>query len=373
MVSVVVVTLSSVVLLDLVGPRLPLRNLTINPACSNITVTMLSDAPAIRDELVDFEWKVARDGYRVIQVAPDDVLHTNAEAPGLPAGQVYEDPDRVMAEEAAVSGLPAHMVQMVTTVAAEYRYWVRAYAPLTDEPALFRTFADLPATPEVIVAFADRYGMLGGAVVRRFLVPDSDEIGIGIGEPIEAWRDAIRDIRRVVQTWDRARESDPHRPRWQRPEKVTKVYRSGLCHNVAAVLRERWRPDVLPNVQRAINAKLSAETSARMLWDREEGRLRLHLRPASLLGALWLQLAQAIDGNADYRRCRVCAAWFELHPDRNRTSRAYCGDACRVKAYRGRQARARELRAKGQDMEGIARELGSDVETIRKWTGGSDG
>ncbi len=178
-------------------------------------------------------------------------------------------------------------------------------------------------------------------------------------------------MREVVQAWDHARESDPHRPRWQPLEKVPKVHRSGLCQNAARIIGTPG--DVLPNVQRTINARLSAETGARMLWDREEGRLRLHLRPASLLGALWLQLARAIDGNADYRRCRVCAAWFELHPDRARTNRAYCSDACRFKAYRGRQARARQLQAAGRDPEGITRELGSDVETIRKWTGGSDG
>lgn len=330
---------------------------------------MLSDAPAIRDELVDFEWGVARDGYRVVQVPPGAVLHLNAEAPDLPLGQRYAtDADY----DDSDIGYKAPDVHLVTTAAPDPDgYWVRPYAPLIDHPALFRAFADLTGTSEAIVTFADRYGLLGGSMARRFLVPDSDEIGIG--EPIEAWQDEIEAVRRVVQAWDRARENDPHRPRWRSPEKVPKVHRSGLCHNVAAVLHERSRPDVLPNVQRAINTKLSAETGARMLWDRDEGRLRLHLRPASLLGALWLQLAQAIDGNADYRRCRVCAAWFELRPDRNRTSRAYCSDACRVKAYRGRQARARVLKADGQDVEAIARELDSDVATIQKWIGGSDG
>lgn len=318
---------------------------------------------------MDFVWEVARDGYRVAAVRPDAVLHTNAEAADLPLGQRYAtDADY---DDSDIGYVPPD-VQMLTTVDPDpHEHWLRDYAPFRDEPALFRTFADLPGAPEAIISFADRFGLLGGSTARRFLVPDSDEIGIG--EPIEAWQDEIGAVRRVVQTWDRARESDSHRPRWRSPEKVPKVYRSGLCQNVAAVLHERWRPDVLPNVQRAINAKLSAETGARMLWDREEGRLRLHLRPASLLGALWLQLAQAIDGNADYRRCRVCAAWFELRPDRARTNRAYCSDACRFKAYRRRQARARELRAAGRDLEDIARELDSDIVTIRKWTGGSDG
>ncbi len=312
---------------------------------------VFADALAVQDELVDFEWQVARDGYRVVAVAPGAVLHTDAEASGLPADQV-----------------------MVTTAEPRYRYSVHTYAPLTAEPALFRAFGDLPATSEAIVAFADRYGLLGGSVEREVSVIGSDTAFVGTGEPVDAWLSAIEDMRRVVQEWDRARANAPFGPpRWQVPERVPPGRGLSLLQKSEAILGSQWRPDLLPNVQRTLNANLARETGARMLWSSEEGRLRLHLRPASLLGALWLQLAQAIDGDRHYRRCRVCASWFELRPDRARTNRAYCSDACRFKAYRGRQARARELHAEGQDMETIARELGSDVETIRKWTGGSDG
>lgn len=309
---------------------------------------MLTDAGQSRDELVDFLWEVARDGYRVVEVAPDSVLHTNAEAPDLPAGLVYQDPDQVMAEEAARRALPARRVPLLTTVAPDQDgLWVTRYTPLREHSALFRTFADLSGTPEVIVTFADRYGMLGGSAERRFVVTDSDRIGFG--EPINRWRDAIRDMRDVVQAWDRARRDDIEGP-------------------------PRWLGrDELRRVQRTVNARLSAETGAQLLWVADDGCLALRVRPRSLLGALWLQLAQAIDGNARYRSCRVCSAWFELHPDRARSDRAYCSNGCRFKAYRGRQARARELHSEGQDVETIARELGSDVETIRKWTGGSDG
>lgn len=331
---------------------------------------MLEDLIPARDELVDFSWEVARDGYRVIGVVPGAVQHTNAEAPDLLAGQVYEDPDQAMAEEAERRGLPPHVVEVVTTVEADpSRLWVRPYAPLRDEPALFRTFADLTTTPDAIVSFADRYGLLGGSVKRELVMEEPDRMWIGRVERVASWRDEIAAMRSVVQAWDRARRGEPHgSPRWQRPDKVRKVYRSGLCQNAAALIRRARAPELLPNVQRAINAKLAAETGARMLWNREEVRLRLHLRPASLLGALWLQLAQAIDGNADYRRCEVCAAWIELRPNRT-----YCSNACRFKAYRARQGRARELHSAGMAPEDIAHGLGSDVETIRKWTGGSDG
>lgn len=308
---------------------------------------MLGPTAQPQDGLVDFLWEVARDGYRVVEVTPDAVLHTNAEAPDLPAGQVYEDLHQVMAEEAQRRGLPAHRVRLLTTVAPdEEGLWVTRYAPLIDHSALFRTFADLPISAQSIVNFADRFGFLGGTATRRYRMTDGH---IGFGEPVDVWHDAIRDMRVVVQAWDRARRDDPDgRPRWQ-------------------------GRDELRRVQRAVNAKLSAETGARLLWVADEGHLALRLRPDSLLGALWLQLAQAIDGNARYRSCRVCSAWFELHPDRARTDRAYCSDACRFKAYRGRQARAKQLHSEGHDVEAIARELGSDTVTIRKWTGGSDG
>ena len=50
-----------------------------------------------------------------------------------------------------------------------------------------------------------------------------------------------------------------------------------------------------------------------------------------------------------------------------RADSTFCGNACRQRAYRARQKRARELRGGGASLRDIARELGSNITTIKGW------
>src|SRR5262249_35060082 len=114
-------------------------------------------------------------------------------------------------------------------------------------------------------------------------------------------------------------------------------------------------------VQRRINAWIEGAVSPKLLWDEAGGRMGLKLVPGSLLAALWVQFARAIEGNRHYRECKECGRWFEVSPEAARTSRLFCSGPCRSRAYRGRQELAQKLHAKGHTLEEIARELGSDV------------
>lgn len=53
-----------------------------------------------------------------------------------------------------------------------------------------------------------------------------------------------------------------------------------------------------------------------------------------LLGELWLQLAEAVERNLDYRACGECGRLFEVRPDIARSDKKYCSVACRMRAYR---------------------------------------
>jgi hypothetical protein len=63
--------------------------------------------------------------------------------------------------------------------------------------------------------------------------------------------------------------------------------------------------------------------------------------PRSLIGALWLQLAQTIAGSKQYKVCPVCGKLFEASRGANRSDRLYCTDACKARAYRDRKAEKR--------------------------------
>jgi hypothetical protein len=92
----------------------------------------------------------------------------------------------------------------------------------------------------------------------------------------------------------------------------------------------------LYQLQHVINEHLQAGISPRLLWSQTGAELSIYFVPSNLIGAMWLQLAEAVGGHKNYRECKQCGRWFELHPDVARTNRIYCSSACRAKAYRER-------------------------------------
>lgn len=306
------------------------------------------------DTAFEFRWDVPEGGYRWIETRP---LQDNLE-PG-PVGRYL------------TSGIPVGV-----------QYGARRYNPLHRSfQGLFRMFAELEPTEEAIQRFASAYGALGGdAECSILLTTDAGETTWGHGEPLAAWVKEINAMRRAVTLWDAVRNGDAktlrHFIEWR--ENAVR-YTDGRFGE--------WivRPDINPDpppfhyragdvflpaleyVRRVVNRHLERRVSPRLLWERERDRLVMRMVPGSLVGALWLQFAQAIDANADFGRCDACGKWFVFDPATARTNRRYCSDACRFKAYRQRQKEALELHAQGVPIEQIAERLGSEAETVRRW------
>lgn len=276
---------------------------------------------------------------------------------------------------------------------------VTRYTPLKLYTGLFRTFAETAPTFEGILAFANEYGSLGEG---RELIPLTykGKTSMGTGELLSIWHEEIHAAHRALELWDAAREGNldllSHRLAWKTLEDGPAVmYDSHLglddnahieppyvreCTWIAAPsihpeLLERFRPGdltlpALYYVQKSVNEHLKGRISPRLLWNTKKNRLALYMVPSSLIGAIWLQFAQAIDGNKEYRRCEECRTWFELSPETARTSRLYCSNACRSRAYRKRQAEARRLYAEGRSIEDVAKAVGTDVTTAQQWVEG---
>jgi hypothetical protein len=62
----------------------------------------------------------------------------------------------------------------------------------------------------------------------------------------------------------------------------------------------------------------------------------LHLVPDSLLGAMYLQLAQGTSNGTRFRRCLECDKWFAISPPTSRATKQFCEEKCRVRAHRRR-------------------------------------
>lgn len=313
----------------------------------------------------------------------------------------------------------------VFLVAVVPPFQARRYAPLQEQPALFRLFAETPPTEDGIQGFANQYGGLGpGVAVRVLLSETADETNPhpwGWGESLSRWQEEIFTMRRVVSLWDKVQAGDTgglaQHIHWRKGDETGEagVLYTNLPyvppHAAARIpaeqrallplfgIREATARDMPPAenafiiswivragethpfrpgdlgqpalwyIQTQINEHLTGTVSIspRLLWNPEMTELGLYLVPRSLLGALWLQFAQAVAGNKSYRQCEYCAAWFEVSLGASRPTRLYCSDACRFKAYRHRQDEAYQLSQQGIPLKEIAKRLGTDVPTAKGW------
>ena len=273
---------------------------------------------------------------------------------------------------------------------------VMEYLPLAAFPGLFRVFTDTEPSREGVKAFADRFGRLGGDVEKQIPLddrPSGKGVLAGAGEALAAWSDEILTMRFAIDLWEAARNGDVGRlqqvihwkqdgngvlvdthaglPDGQLPQggsKVSWIARTDLGDDVLGrFVRGDLVKPALHYVQSKINEKLEGRASPRLLWDAKRERLGLYIVPAGLIGALWLQLARAVERDSRFRRCAECGIWFELSPGTARADKLYCSTACRIKAYRKRQAEAVRLHGAGRSLDDIARELESDPHTVQGW------
>jgi hypothetical protein len=238
----------------------------------------------------------------------------------------------------------------------------------------------------------------------RYDAAEGDEgvIPLGLGETWRDWAAAIVEMRRAVEVWDMTEARDAaglsrllrwregsrrkeHVGTWMQlegwvydshpdlPEGEPAPHLGRVAQFVPPVL-DLFRPgDVLTPaaflVQRWINHHLRGKATPRLVYDPKLGRRVIQIVPDNLLAAMWLQFAQAIAGNKEHRACKECGRWFEISSEEDgRTARrAFCSDPCKSRDYRRRKDRARQLKEEGKAVKDIASELGTDVQTIKKW------
>jgi hypothetical protein len=282
----------------------------------------------------------------------------------------------------------------------------KTYKP-PSQPAVFMTFANIPAVPDTpghVAEFLARFAL--GRRSKGEALPQ-DRQGIvekvsGPGTTLADWLHARWELTFAVEVWDKLRrkeyeqlashiiwEDDPDGGR-------RVVYDSRAGRNVgdfnlrppvrdviaSRAVRPEWLADfregdvALPAgayVQAKINAHLDGQIHTVLLWDDRRGRSCLHSVPRTFLASLWLQFAQAVTKDREYRRCAQCLAYIELSPETARTNRQFCGNACRLRLFRERQQRARRMFELGLPPRVIATELNRSEKTIKRWLQGRKG
>jgi hypothetical protein len=274
-----------------------------------------------------------------------------------------------------------------------------SYHPLDEPVSLYRELATVDIIPEGTLAFADRYGHLGGGAFDRLLRADT----------FEGWRRTLAWLKEAVRIWDlrqKAEEDDAALAalgeafRWT-GERVDYVFSPPLHESLGedeASFRQRargvehWfkgydllgtkhtgltpglrvRPGDLLRpatlfVLTIINEFLPSQCGPFLQWDAAKHRIVYADMPFNLCGAVWFQFGHAVHSGSLARRCPQCGRWFEVAQGTNRTDRVFCSNSCRSKNYQERRQRAAELRASGMSARRIAKELGTEEETVKGW------
>jgi hypothetical protein len=280
----------------------------------------------------------------------------------------------------------------------------RFYNP-SEQPDLFRVFAGTEPDRDHIRDFAMRYGPLGlrGPNTKIDVVGGSNrDRQIMVGESLESWANIINMMKELIHLWNLCEQNATKKLarfiRWsddgsfvdytgqpvgktalqdgRLPVRITGRAHISPTGSAATVLQvERLTPNdvLLPALfllQTEVNRNLESGATAHLVWDLD-GTLRVHNRPTSLLGMLWLQFAEAISGRMVYHSCPTCLRWVRLTPGVAGPSRVYCSNACKMKALRWRQEEARRRHAAGESLTSIAAVLGSDENTVTAWVTGT--
>jgi hypothetical protein len=233
-------------------------------------------------------------------------------------------------------------------------YHARRYFPLRDEPALFRTFVALEPTAEMFLAFANRYGWLGvnafghvPDVPSRHLEQETVGSGIYTAEMISRWAHEHSTLSESVAMWQCIEDRDAveieKQLGWNGSQWICNPGQFGYVVESIPGIEFRVDDIFTPaaiQLQGSVNVRLKLMASPAIIYDPSAGQQILRIIPTNLLGAMWLQLANAITGHKEYRSCVECGTWFEVSKDgRGGTKRkVFCDTACKVRDYRRKKA-----------------------------------
>ena len=306
------------------------------------------------NELVQFNWSVPDHGYRWVRARSND----QSPEPKPLGPDASDEEQRTYEIERWFAAPRLYLTDGVPL--GQPLGPVRITQPLKDcSGRLHRYFAKVQPTPDGILEFANNFGCLGGDIRTEISVREDDKNTQQRGEGEREWAGEIANISRAVRLWDMAREEKTEELasvihwddkgvalQWEE-ERSYKLIATDLYHTGRLNLMRRGdlvTPAMLL-VQEIVNTELSNRplVSPRLLWNTDTKQLEQHLVPNSLIGAIWLDFTNAINGNVPYRRCIECGDAFPVSPKAHR--KQFCSAKCRIAKHR-RDKKAREGSAK---------------------------
>jgi hypothetical protein len=291
----------------------------------------------------------------------------------------------------AVAGARANQKELDETAAS-----TRTFSARRENSGLFLSLAETRADQRGVLKFLfdceDRLLWRSGQA-RADMPKFPDFMG---GPNLTEWVAAARWMRLLVALWRSVRSQDrsslQRHIHWQaeRGSAAQVVYickhhhhpdaelpADGVAEPIASrEVRPGWLqilkpPDLTGPAVAFLKAKISAYLAdlvrPQFLIEVKTTRLRLEPIPKTFFALLWLQFGEAVAEAKEYERCLSCGFYFERSPATARSNRRFCSNACRSRMYRKRQERAQRLYEEGMPLSQIARELETNVRTVRGW------
>lgn len=291
---------------------------------------------------------------------------------------------------------------------AHYGREEERYQPLQDASGLFLELSAVEPKPDAVIAFANHYGPLtvGGLYVPidskakwpkppascklthaclQLKSPEGEQVrtwvarwhilGAVSGDTFACWAENIRALRTLVRLWRAIDQQDS--------DSIAKHVRTTKDDGTQSVQVVDEEGQLGEPIHVASHVSLTAAAEHALVWaidqrvrfttsvgffalDSEHSR-NFAIMPRSLQDAIWLQFGLAVVGCKKFGACEVCGKPFEISPQVARTSRRLCGQKCKDRAHRQRRDKVFELAARGVGPKEIAKRVGSQLVTVKKW------
>ncbi|MBS3932991.1 MAG: hypothetical protein KGZ35_01410 [Truepera sp.] len=171
----------------------------------------------VETDLVSFTWQVPKDGFRIVETFAISRCGAGATPPRYP-DVVSAPPRQALVEERSLED--GHELTTYITHGPDERLelWIHnfgrdsagenyEYDVFQDTPRLYETLADTPATPEGVLEFANKYGVLetrGVMLIRGY--NEQERSAAYPAQPVDIWFERIEQMREVVTLWRMAKE-----------------------------------------------------------------------------------------------------------------------------------------------------------------------
>ena len=178
---------------------------------------------------------------------------------------------------------------------------VHGYTLGPEHAGLFREFAALDQTPESVVSFAGRYGLLWQEYGSFELFEDQ-------------WLISIAMVQALVSEYDQAIAANDPEEKKQSFERIWELFNTDR-------IPIRFKLRMHPHRTLAIPNKCWTEPV-----------------PENLMSAIWLQIADQVSQGTQFKRCENCPSWFPVGPGtRTKPTKRFCSTRCRVAWHQGRR------------------------------------